>query len=75
MLDMFGPPTEIGSYLSLISGLGGIIYGVTAKRFSRFGRFSAREREYYVPGWGTRFFVVLISTGAVLSSLWYLLKK
>jgi len=75
MLNMFGPPTETGSYLGLIYGLGGIIYGLTAKRFSRFGRFSGREREYYVPKWGSRVFVVLVSTGAVLSSLWYLLKK
>jgi hypothetical protein len=66
---------HISALLALIAGASGIIYGATAKQFTRHGKYTSREPEAYVPNWRDRLFVILISTVAVISSLIYLLKN
>jgi len=74
VLTTIGNPTVGSSWLGLVAGAAGIVYGLKAKEFAAFGRFSSREREHFVPNWRYRLFVVSISAVAVLSSLRFLLK-
>jgi hypothetical protein len=75
LINFPGPRTVITSWLGLISGIWGIIYGLRAKQFTAYGRFSSREAESFVPNWRHRIFVVSISAIVVLTSLRFLLKS
>ena len=70
---LIGQRTVISSWLGLISGTWGIIYGLRAKQFTAYGHLSSRESESFAPNWRYRVFVVLISAIAVLTSLAFLL--
>jgi hypothetical protein len=67
--------TSEGSYLGLIAGFLGIIYGLTSEKFSRYGGFSGRKREYFVPTQGLRIFVVSVSAAVMVISFWYLVSR
>jgi hypothetical protein len=74
-LSTIGKPTIITSWISLVAGVWGIIYGLRAKQFTAYGHLTGREREHFVPNWRYRLLVILIATVAVLSSLRFLLKN
>jgi hypothetical protein len=62
------------AWLGLIFGASGIVYGLTAKRFTAYGHLSGREPERFRPTWRHRLLVVSISAIAALSSLAFLLR-
>ena len=70
---LIGQRTAVSSWLGLVSGTWGIFYGLKAKQFTAYGRFSSREPENFAPNWRHRLFVVSTSTIAVLTSLRFLI--
>jgi hypothetical protein len=44
-----GQQTTVSSWLGLVSGTLGILYGLKAKQFTAYGRFSSREAESFTP--------------------------
>jgi hypothetical protein len=63
-LEMMGPRSTISSGLGLVAGTWGIIYGLKAKSFTAYGRFTSREAHSFAPNWGHRLLVVTISATA-----------
>ena len=49
--EIFGPRTMISSWLGLLAGVWGVIYGLMAKSFTTYGRFTSREPESFAPTW------------------------
>jgi len=74
-LEIIGPRTMISSWLGLIAGDGGVIYGLKAKSFTAHGHFTTREPQSFAPTWGHRVFVVTISAVAAITSLLFLLRN
>jgi hypothetical protein len=70
---LLGQRTTVSSWLGLVSGTWGILYGLQAKQFTAYGRFSSREPESFPPNWRHRLFVVSISAIAILTSLRFLI--
>jgi hypothetical protein len=74
-LSTIGNPTVLTSWIALVAGIWGIVYGIRAKQFTAYGHLTGREPENFVPNWRYRFFVILISAVAVLSSIRFLVKN
>jgi hypothetical protein len=66
---LIGHRTAVSSWLGLVSGTWGIFYGLKAKQFTAYGRFSSREPENFTPNWRYCLFVISISTIAVADFL------
>jgi hypothetical protein len=75
VVEMMGPRSTTSSWLGLIAGTWGIIYGIKAKSFTAYGRFTSREPQSFAPNWGHRLLVVTISAAAAVTSLVFLIRR
>jgi hypothetical protein len=73
--EMIGQRSTTSSWLGLIAGTWGIIYGIKAKTFTAYGRFTSREPESFAPTWGHRLLVVSISAAAAVTSFVFLIRR
>jgi len=73
--EIIGSRTMISSWLGLVAGVWGVIYGVTARSFTAYGRFTSKEPESFAPTLRDRLFVVTISAAAGIASLVFLLRN
>jgi hypothetical protein len=74
-MEIIGPRSTISSWLGLIAGTWGIIYGIKAKSFTAYGRFTSREPYSFAPNWGHRLLVVAISATAAVTSLVFIIRR
>jgi hypothetical protein len=74
-VEVIGSRSTISSWLGLVAGTWGIIYGIKAKTFTAYGRFTSRESESFSPHWGHRLLVVTISGAAAVTSFVFLIRR
>jgi hypothetical protein len=75
LTEWIGQRTVFSSWLGLVCGVGGIFYGLRAKTFTAFGRFSRKEPEVFAPSWVYRAWVVVICGAAAITSLVFIARN
>jgi len=75
LVDCLGERTAVSSWLGLVCGTAGIFYGLRAKTFTAYGRFTGREPQIFAPTRVHRVLVVAISGAAAITSLVFIAKN
>jgi len=75
LADCIGQRTAVSSWLGLICGVAGIFYGLRAKTFTAYGRFTSKEPQIFAPSWVHRALVVAISVVAAITSLVFIARN
>lgn len=75
LVHCIGQRTAVSSWLGLVCGVAGILYGLRAKTFTAYGRFSSKEPEVFAPSWVYRACVVVICGAAAITSLVFIARN
>jgi hypothetical protein len=70
-----GQRTTVSSWLGLVCGVTGMLYGLRAKTFTAYGHLSSKEPQIFAPTWVHRGIVIGISGVAVITSLIFLARN
>jgi hypothetical protein len=70
-----GQRTTVSSWLGLVCGVTGILYGLRAKTFTAYGHLTSKKPQIFAPTWAHRAIVVGISAVAVITSLVFITRN